>query len=230
MTTINPTSSQLPSAAIQAQMLALQAQAAQQSQLQAQGQYAAPQSLVGQAPVGQQAQAQVQPVYVQSASQVPQGAIPITQAQVAQLMASSQGPAIAQATLAAQAVNAPTSTAKTLLKSILVGAGIGAGVGGAVGLIPVLPPSLLTGALIGAGAGALAGLVVGLVKSKHNKQLLAQTAGMQQAPVQQEVAPIGTAPAGIGTGAGAAHTKIHLNEATKAKLKAKNDALKAAAK
>lgn len=166
-----------------------------------------------------QQQGPFQPVYVTSTSQLPQGAIPLTQDQVAQLMNSSQGPAIQQATLAANAVQAPASSGRTLLTSILKGAGIGAAVGGGVGLIPVLPPSPLVGALIGAAAGALIGGVVGFIRAKRDKQQAAMLAATAQNTAM--TAPIGEPPAGAAKG------PIHLNEATKAKLKAKNDAIKA---
>ena len=172
-----------------------------------------------QMPMQGQAQAQFQPVYVTSTSQLPQGAIPLSQDQVAQLMNSSQGPAIQQATLAANAVQAPASSGRTLLTSILAGAGIGAAVGGGVGLIPVLPPSPLVGALIGAGAGALIGGVVGFIRAKRDKQQAAMLAATAQNTVM--TAPVGEPPVGAAKG------PIHLNEATKAKLKLKNDAIKA---
>ncbi|MBC7461337.1 MAG: hypothetical protein H7287_08235 [Thermoleophilia bacterium] len=171
----------------------------------------------GQMPL--QSQAQFQPVQVSPASQLPQGAIPLTQDQVAQLMNSSQGPAIQQATLAANAVQAPVSSGRTLLTSILAGAGIGAAVGGGVGLIPVLPPSPLVGALIGAGAGALIGGVVGFIRAKRDRQQASMLAATAQNTVM--TAPVGEPPAGAAAG------KIHLNDATKAKLKLKNDAIKA---
>jgi hypothetical protein len=189
-----------------------------------------------------QAQAPLQTVYVTSLSQVPAGAIPVSQQALAQMAAQGSPMGAAQATMGSQAVQDPSSGGRTILKSILKGAGIGAAIGAAVGLVPVLPPSLLTGSLIGAGAGAVIGLVTGLLRAKRDKrdQELLQSQGVGQAQLAMQAAPAGAAGAVGAVGASAAAgmrevaplpapTKIHLTAQTKAKLAAKAAATKAAA-
>ena len=204
--------------------------------------YGAQQLPMMQAPMQAQAPAAPQrTVYVTSLSQVPVGAIPVSQQALAQMAAQGAPVGSAQATMGATAVQDPANGGRTILKSILKGAGIGAAIGAAVGLVPVLPPSLLTGSLIGAGVGAAIGFVTGLLHAKRDKRdqelLQAQGVGvplaMQAAPGVAAGAVGAVGPSGMGGAREVAPlpapAKIHLNAQTKAKLAAKAASAKAAA-
>jgi hypothetical protein len=122
------------------------------------------------------------PVMISSLAQLPPGAIPMSQHQLAQ--------ALGQGNVGAQVVQEHgSSTIGTVLK----GAGIGAAAGAAFGVIPFLPLGLFSGALVGAGVGAAIGLVRALTSRKDDVPHT-MTAEQQQAQVMAQM--VGSTPAG----------------------------------
>lgn len=103
------------------------------------------------------------PVYVSSLSQVPAGAIPVSQEMLAR--------ALGQPGMGAQLVQVPS-----VIGSVLKGAAIGGLAGAAFGAIPFLPLGLVSGGLVGAGVGAMIGLAKGLSarRTMGQMQTLAQ--------------------------------------------------------
>lgn len=110
-----------------------------------------------------------QPVYFNQMSQLPPGAIPVSQGMLAQAL--GQAPA---------EVEQPSTIGR-----ILKGAGIGAAAGAAFGLIPFLPLGLFSGAIVGAGVGAVLAL---LKKPKQPEgEFHTMTPEQQQAQAQAEM-------------------------------------------
>lgn len=118
-----------------------------------------------------------QPVYINSMSQLPPGAIPVSQGMLAQALGQSQ--------LGAQVVQPQGASP---LKSMLKGAGVGAAAGAAFGIIPFLPLGLFSGAIVGAGVGAALGLVKGLKAKKAEGEFHTMTTEQQQAMAQAQMA------------------------------------------
>ncbi len=124
-----------------------------------------------------------QPVYVSSLSQIPAGAMPVTQAMLAQAMGG-------QAALGAQIMQDRSS----IVGSVLKGAGIGAAAGAAFGAIPFLPLGIVSGGLVGMGVGAMVGLAKGLSdRNRRYATLQSQAQAQPQDPVAQTVAMTGAA-------------------------------------
>lgn len=162
-----------------------------------------------------------QPVYVTSMSQVPPGAIPVSQGMLAQALGQSQ--------LGAQAVQQPTSSASPI-KSMLKFAAIGAVAGAGFGIIPFLPLGLFSGAVVGAGVGAAIGLVKGL---RDKKAEAAAMGSAQEEEMQRQHAVAGqamTAPGAVPP-AGPATTQagVVMSSAMRTKWAAKVAAERAAA-
>jgi hypothetical protein len=93
----------------------------------------------------------MQPVYFNSMSQLPPGAIPVSQGMLAQALGQGQA--------GAQMVQPEQGGSR--IGSALKGAAIGAAAGAAFGLIPFLPLGLFSGAIVGAIGGAILGFVKG---------------------------------------------------------------------
>lgn len=118
-----------------------------------------------------------QPVYISSMSQLPPGAIPVSQGMLAQALGQSQ--------IGGQLVQ-PDEPSK--LTTILKGAAIGAAAGAAFGVIPFLPLGLVSGALVGAGVGAAIGLVKAFTsRPKEDGQFHTMTPEQQQAIAQAQM-------------------------------------------
>ncbi|MCW2928160.1 MAG: hypothetical protein JWM86_2128 [Thermoleophilia bacterium] len=165
---------------------------------------------------------QQQPVYVSSMSQIPQGAIPVSQAMLAQ--------ALGQAQMGAQVVQ-PESASP--IKSALKGAGIGAAAGAAFGIIPFLPLGLFSGALVGAAAGAAIGLVRGMKAKKAEGEFHTMEQQQAQAAAMAQAQMIASTPPGARSSV-AAEAKpvvkaVHMSPETRKKWAAKVAAEKAAA-
>jgi hypothetical protein len=89
-----------------------------------------------------------QPVYISSLSQLPPGAIPVSQGMLAQALGQGQfGASVVQ------------PEQPSTISRVLKGAGIGAAAGAAFGIIPFLPLGLFSGAIVGAGVGAAIALL-----------------------------------------------------------------------
>lgn len=118
-----------------------------------------------------------QPVYISSMSQLPPGAIAVSQGMLAQALGQSQmGGMVVQPE--------QHSTVSTVLK----GAGIGAAAGAAFGMIPFLPLGLVSGAVVGAGVGAAIALAKSLVtKQSRDDEFQTMTAAQQQAMAQAQM-------------------------------------------
>jgi hypothetical protein len=89
-----------------------------------------------------------QPVYFSSMSQLPPGAVPVSQGMLAHALGHAQ--------VSAGVVQPEQSSP---ISRVLKGAGIGAAAGAAFGIIPFLPLGLISGALVGAGVGAAIALL-----------------------------------------------------------------------
>ncbi len=112
-----------------------------------------------------------QPVYFNSMSQLPPGAVPVSQNMLAQALGQP----------GAQQVPEQPSTIGRVLK----GAGLGAAAGAAFGLIPFLPLGLFSGAIVGAGVGAAIAL---LKKPKQPEgEFHTMTPAQQQALAQAQM-------------------------------------------
>lgn len=116
------------------------------------------------------------PVMISSLSQLPPGAVPMSQHHLAQ--------ALGQGQVGAQVVQDKPSR----LGSMLKGAGIGAAAGAAFGVIPFLPLGLLSGALVGAGVGAMIGLLTGGKSKPGDDVPHTMTAEQQQAMAMAQMA------------------------------------------
>ena len=116
------------------------------------------------------------PVYISSMSQLPPGAVPVSQHMLAQ--------ALGQAGVGGQVVQDKPS----VVGSVLKGAGIGAAAGAAFGIIPFLPLGLFSGALVGAGVGAGIGLVKGLLGKTQENEFHTMTPEQQQAFAMAQMA------------------------------------------
>lgn len=122
------------------------------------------------------------PVMISSLSQLPPGAVPMSQHHLAQ--------ALGQGNVGAQVVQEKGS----LVGSVLKGAGIGAAAGAAFGVIPFLPLGLMSGALVGAGVGAAIGLVKHITSKPKGDVPHILTQEQQQAIAQAQMAastPVG---------------------------------------
>ncbi len=112
-----------------------------------------------------------QPVYINSLSQLPPGAVPLSQGMLAQALGQPG---------AQQVVEQPSTISR-----VLKGAGIGAAAGAAFGLIPFLPLGLFSGAIVGAGVGAAIAL---LKKPKQPEgEFHTMTPAQQQALAQAQM-------------------------------------------
>lgn len=126
-----------------------------------------------------------QPVYINSLSQLPPGAMPVSQQMLAQ--------ALGQGQLGAQVVQPESGSPLT---SMLKGAGIGAAAGAAFGIIPFLPLGLFSGALVGAGVGAALGLVAGVRKKKSEGEFHTMEQQQAQAAAQAQAQMVASTPPG----------------------------------
>lgn len=112
-----------------------------------------------------------QPVYFNSMSQLPPGAIPVSQNMLAQALGQP----------GAQQVPEQPSTISRVLK----GAALGAAAGAAFGIVPFLPLGLFSGAIVGAGVGAVLAL---LKKPKQPEgEFHTMTPEQQQAMAQAQM-------------------------------------------
>jgi hypothetical protein len=116
------------------------------------------------------------PVYINSLSQLPPGAIPASQGMLAQ--------ALGQGQVGAQVVQ-PEQPSK--LGSVLKFAGIGAAAGAAFGLIPFLPLGLFSGAIVGAIGGAVLGLIKGGKKPEGEFHTMQDQQAMSAAQAQAQM-------------------------------------------
>lgn len=172
--------------------------------------------MVGMPGVGMQ-----QPVYVTSMSQIPAGAIPVSQQMLAQALGQGQ---------AGSQMVQPEGTSP--IKSALKGAGIGAAAGAAFGIIPFLPLGLFSGALVGAAAGAALGLVKGLKAKKAEGEFQTMQQAQAQAQAAAQAQMIASTPPGARSVAAEAQPvkrEVHMSPATRKKWAAKVAAEKAAA-
>ena len=130
-----------------------------------------------------------QPVYINSMSQLPVGAVPVSQQMLAQALGYPQA--------GAQMVQEPQGP--SVIGSVLKTAGLGAAAGAAFGLIPFLPLGMFSGALIGGAAGAVLGLVKGLkAKKQAENEIQIQSQTQQQAAaVAAQVGAPGSATAAM---------------------------------
>lgn len=119
---------------------------------------------------------QGQPVYISSMSQLPPGAIPVSQQMLAQ--------ALGQGSMAALQVQPEPPS---LVGSVVKGAGIGAAAGAAFGIIPFLPLGLFSGALVGAGVGATIGLVRGIAARRQQGEFHTMSPAQQVAAAQAQM-------------------------------------------
>ena len=166
-----------------------------------------------------------QPVYFNSMSQLPPGAVPVSQSMLAQALGQAPG----QGMVGSQMVQEQPSTISRMLK----GAGIGAAAGAAFGVIPFLPLGLFSGALVGAGVGALIGLL--RKPSKPEGEFHTMTPEQQQAMAQAQM--IASTPPGArsaattadGTAAHAERKAVVMGPEMRKKWAAKVQAEKAAA-
>ena len=117
-----------------------------------------------------------QPVYFNSMSQLPPGAVPVSQNMLAQAL--GQAPA---------EVEQPSTIGR-----ILKGAGIGAAAGAAFGLIPFLPLGMFSGAIVGAGVGA----VLALLKKPKQPEGEFHTMTPEQQQAQAQAQMIASTPPG----------------------------------
>ncbi|MCW2961607.1 MAG: hypothetical protein JWM90_1994 [Thermoleophilia bacterium] len=174
-------------------MSSIQPYAAQLPQMYA-PQYAMPNMNMG---VPQYGAAGMQPVYINSMSQLPPGAIPVSQGMLGQALGQTGAAAVQ-----------PPNKAGTILGTVLKHAAIGGAAGAAIGLIPRLPPTMFMGALLGAGVGAAIGVVKGIKKANAQEQ---EYAAMQAQGAQGQLPQVGAAPAGaaapVATPAAAAKAK-----------------------
>lgn len=117
-----------------------------------------------------------QPVYINSMSQLPPGAIPVSQQMLAQ--------ALGQSGVGALQVQPEQPS---IVGSVVKGAGIGAAAGAAFGIIPFLPLGLFSGALVGAGVGAAIGLVRGVVARRQQGEFHTMSQAQQVAAAQAQM-------------------------------------------
>jgi hypothetical protein len=116
----------------------------------------------------------MQVVPYSSMSQLPPGAIPVSQSMLAQALGQGQAGALG--------VQSGTEDAASPIKSLIKGAAVGAAAGAAFGIIPFLPLRLVSGAIVGAAVGGTLGLVKG-IKAKQAEKTF-HTMEAQQAAAQ----------------------------------------------
>ncbi len=113
-----------------------------------------------------------QPVMISSMSQLPPGAVPVSQDMLAQALGVMPTP----------------EKQPSVLGRVVKGVALGA-VGGALfGAIPFLPPGPMVGAAIGGAIGGVAGLVTGLIKKTQENEFHTMSTEQQKAIAMAQMA------------------------------------------